>query len=84
MRRRQSKDACGGRRLPSPDTRDNADSILPCPSAWYHPNRQSGCGRAEREDKQTCRFNFRSTTSTFMSITGWLRSGSFPRTLALS
>jgi len=31
----------------------------------------------EREDNQACRFNFRNTVSTFMNITGWLRSGSF-------
>ncbi len=45
---------------------------------------KAGCSSAEHEDKQTCRFNFKSTISTFKSITGWLRSGSFQRTLALS
>ena len=57
-----------------------------CPAPWRGIIRiiKAGRGCSEREDNQACRFNFKSTTSTFMSITGWLKSGSFPRTLVLS
>ena len=41
-------------------------------------------GAAGQEDKQACRFKFINTVLPFMSITGWLRSGSFQRTLVLS
>ena len=39
---------------------------------------------SEHEKGKRCRFNSRSTVSAFKTITVWLKSGSSPRTLALS
>ena len=58
--------------------------FCPAPSRGIIRIVNADCGCAGHEDQQACRFNFRNIISTFMSITGWLKSGSFPRTLVLS
>ena len=73
-----------GERLPIRATGENASSILRHPRRGIIRIVKAGIGCAEHEEKKTCRSNFRSTILTFRSITGWLRSGSFPRTPVLS